>query len=110
MINQLLNTMYHLNIQIKEIDNKTKLIYEPGQLNEKLKIEIKQQKQWILKRIEENELAKKMGFLIYQQGLIYEYRFGWSSFIYIERLPNGLTNVWRESHLPDKKSQISRKS
>lgn len=110
MINPLLNTMYHLNIQIKKVDHKTKLIYEPGQLDENLKIEIKQQKQRILQRFEENEFAKKTGFLIYNHGLLYEYQYGWGSFIYIERLPNGLTNVWRENYLPDQKRPNKSKS
>jgi hypothetical protein len=100
MINQLLNTMYHLNIQIKEIDNKTKLIYEPGQLEEKLKDLIREHKEGILQRLEENEAARNLGFQIYHHGLIYEYRYGLGAYIYIERLPNGRASAWRENYLP----------
>jgi hypothetical protein len=93
--------MYNLNIQIKEVDYKTKLIYEPGILDETLKKQIKQHKKGILQRMEENEVARNAGFLIYNHGLIYEYRYGLGAYLYIERLPEGLTSVWRENYLPD---------
>lgn len=100
MINQLLNTMYHLNIQIKEIENKTKLIYDPGLLDETLKNQIKQYKKGILQRLEENEAARNIGFHVYHHGLIYEYRYGLGAYIYIERHPSGLASAWRENYLP----------
>jgi hypothetical protein len=100
MINQILNAMYHLNIQIKEIDNKTKLIYDPGLLDATLKALIKQHKKGILQRIEENEAARNIGFLVYHHGLVYEYRYGLGAYIYIERLPNGRVSAWRENYLP----------
>ncbi|MDP4086010.1 MAG: hypothetical protein Q8934_15510 [Bacillota bacterium] len=99
MINQLLNTMYHLNIQIKEVENKTKLVYEPGVLDEQLKEQIKEHKKEIMQRLQENEVAKSMGFLIYHHGLFYEYRYGLGAFLYIERLSNGFVNAWRENYL-----------
>jgi hypothetical protein len=100
MINQLLNTMYQLKIEIKETDNKTKLIYDPGLLNETLKNLIKQHKKGILQRLEENEAARNIGFLVYHHGLIYEYRYGLGAYIYIERHPSGLASAWRENYLP----------
>ncbi|USK56360.1 hypothetical protein LIS82_07775 [Cytobacillus solani] len=101
MINQLLNTMYHLNIEIKEIDNKTKLVYGSGILNSELKELIKQHKPLLLQRLDENQAAKRIGFLIYHHGLLYEYRYGRGAFLYIERLPNGKATAWRANYLPD---------
>jgi hypothetical protein len=101
--------MYHLNIEIKEIDQQIKLIYLPGQLDEILKEQIKQYKKGILKRIEENEAAKRAGFLVYNHGLIYEYRYGLGAFIFIERHPNGLVSVWRENYLPDQNKPFKTK-
>jgi hypothetical protein len=101
--------MYHLNIQIKDINNKTKLVYEAGQLDEVLKEQIKQHKKVILQRQEENEAAKKAGFLVYNHGLIYEYRYGLGAHLFIERLPNGLVSVWRENYLPDQNKPFKTK-
>lgn len=100
MINQLLNVMYHLNIQIKEINGKTKLIYEFGLLDETLKTLIKQHKERIMQRLVENEAARKLGFLVYHHGHIYEYRYGFGAYIYIERHPGGLASAWRDNYLP----------
>ncbi|MFO1442663.1 hypothetical protein KDN24_05475 [Bacillus sp. Bva_UNVM-123] len=101
MIYQLLNTMYHLNIQIKEVERKTKLVYDPGLLNEKLKEQIRLHKKSLIQRLEENEGAKKIGFIVYSHGQLYEYRYGRGAFLYIERLPNGHATAWRENYLPD---------
>lgn len=100
MINQLLNMMYHQNIQIKEIDNITKLLYAPGQINDELKKQIIQNKAGLLQRLDENEQARKTGFLIYNHGQLYEYRYGLGAYLYIERLPDGKANTWRENYLP----------
>lgn len=102
MIDQLLNTMYHLNIKIKEQDNKTKLVYASGLINEQLKAAIKQNKELLLQRLDENESARKIGFLVYHHGALYEYRYGRGSFLYIERLPNGKATAWRANYQPDK--------
>jgi hypothetical protein len=101
--------MYHLNIEIKEIDQQIKLIYLSGQLDETLKEQIKQYKKGILKRLEENEAAKKEGFLVYNHGLMYEYRYGLGAFIFIERHSNGLVSVWRENYLPDQNKPFKTK-
>lgn len=101
MINQLLNTMYHLNIEIKEIDNKTKLVYGSGLLNAELKELIKQHKPLLLQRLDENQAAKRIGFLIYHHGMLYEYRYGRGAFLYIERLPKDKATAWRANYLPD---------
>lgn len=76
MLNQILNSMFHLNIQLKEVNNKTKLIYEPGLLDQQLKEQIKEYKTQLIERIEENEAAMKLGFLVFNHGQVYEYRFG----------------------------------
>lgn len=109
MITQILNHMYHLNIEIKEINNQIKLIYDPMQLDESLKEQIKKHKNAILQRIKENDAARSVGFLVYSHGLIYEYRYGLGAYFFIERLPNGLTSAWRENHLPGKKSAFKTK-
>ncbi|WP_313799073.1 hypothetical protein [Cytobacillus sp.] len=101
MITQLLNTMYHLNIEIKEIDNKTKLVYAPDILNAELKELIKQHKPSLLQRLDENQAARRIGFLIYHHGMLYEYRYGRGAFLYIERLPNDKATSWRANFLPD---------
>ncbi|WP_445486465.1 hypothetical protein [Niallia sp. 03133] len=100
MINNLLNIMYHLNIEIKIINNKTKLIYQ-NTIDEKLKAEIKKYKFEILHQLRENETAKELGFLVYQHGLFYEYRYGRGAYLFIERYPNGRATAWRENHRPD---------
>jgi hypothetical protein len=100
MLYQLLNIMYHLNIEIKEINNKTKLIYENGILNEELKEQIKSYKDLLLQRLDENEKAQKLGFIVYHHGELYEYRYGLGAFLYIERLQNGKANAWRENFAP----------
>ncbi len=100
MINQLLNKMYHLNIQIKDIEGKTKLIYEPGLLDQQLKEQIRLHKDALLIRMSENHSANKLGFLVFNHGALYEYRYGLGAFLYIERLPNGKVSAWRENYLP----------
>ncbi|MGG0718375.1 hypothetical protein ABE096_12395 [Robertmurraya massiliosenegalensis] len=98
MINQLLNTMYNLNIKIKEKDNKTKLIYEHGLIDDGIKEQIKLNKKELLQWIDENETARKIGFLVYNHGQLYEYRFGRGSYLFVERLPNGKASSWRENY------------
>lgn len=98
MINQLLNTMYNLNIKIEEKENKTKLIYEHGFINEEIKYQIKLHKKELVMRLKENEKAREVGFLVYHHGQLYEYRFGRGSYLFIERLSNGKTSAWRENY------------
>jgi hypothetical protein len=101
MLYQLLNIMYHLNIEIKEINNKTKLVYEKGILNEELKEQIKAYKGLLLQRLDENEKAQKLGFIVYHHGELYEYRYGLGAFLYVERLQDGKVTAWRENFLPN---------
>lgn len=101
MLNQLLNTMYHLNIQIKEINYKTKLIYEPGLLDKGLKEEIKKHKEDLIKLLKENEIAQKDGFIVFNHGQLYEYRYGWGAYVYVERLPNDRATSWRANYRQD---------
>jgi hypothetical protein len=110
MVYQLLNTMYHLNIQIKEIDNKIKLIYENGVLNEYLKEQIKNHKDMLIQRLDENERARKLGFFVYHHGEFYEYRYGLGAFLYIERHSNGKSSAWRENFLPDQQQAYKTKT
>jgi hypothetical protein len=101
--------MYHLNIEIKEQDYKTKLFYEPGSLNENLKQQIKQNKNALIQRIKENKQAQDLGFLIYHHGLFYEYRYGRGAFLFIERLPNGKATSWRANYRQDETRPYSTK-
>jgi hypothetical protein len=101
--------MYHLNIEIKEINNKTKLVYENGILNEELKKHIKTNKGLLLQRLDENERAKKLGFIVYHHGELYEYRYGLGAFLYIERLQNGKVTAWRENFLPNQQQAYKTK-
>ena len=57
MIDNLLNDMYNLKIEIKEVNYRTKLIYNPGLVSNELKSQIKQHKKEIMQRIKENEAA-----------------------------------------------------
>ncbi|WP_445506600.1 hypothetical protein [Niallia sp. 03190] len=98
MINNLLNIMYNLNIEIKEKNNKIKLIYQ-NCIDEKLKTQIKEYKIEILQQLKDNAVAKEIGFLIYQHGLFYEYRYGRGAYLFIERLPNGRATTWREKSM-----------
>jgi hypothetical protein len=94
---------------LKTHHKKIKLIYSPGQLDDLIKEQIKQNKKGILDRIEENEAARRAGFLVYQHGMFYEYRYGFGAYLFIERLPNGLASVWRENYLPEKPTPIKTK-
>ncbi|MBP3040565.1 hypothetical protein J9303_13825 [Bacillaceae bacterium Marseille-Q3522] len=98
MINQLLNAMYHLNIKIKEKNNRIKLIYDPGLIDENLKAQIKKHKAEIIRLLKENEAAIQIGFLVYAQGQLLEYRYGRGAYLFIERHFNGLATVWRENY------------
>lgn len=101
MIDNLLNDMYNLKIEIKEINYKTKLVYEAGLVSEQLKAQIKQHKKEIMKRIKQNEAAFELGFLVYQHGQFYEYQYGRGAFLYIERHPDGTATAWRDNFKPD---------
>lgn len=101
MIYQILNNMYQKNIEIKEINNTVKLIYENGLIDDHLKNKIKQYKSELLQRLEENKVAREAGFLVYHHGLFYEYRYGRGAFLYIERLPNGQSVAWRANYQPE---------
>ncbi|MFC4323675.1 TubC N-terminal docking domain-related protein [Litchfieldia salsa] len=94
MISQLLNEMYHLNIQLNIKDEKISLIYEDGVLTNDLKQKIKFNKKYLMKRLVENEIAIKKGFQIYNHGDLYEYRYGLGAFIYIERDLEGKSSAW----------------
>lgn len=92
--------MYYLKIEIKEKNNKTKLLYPAGTVSEKLKTLIKLYKTEIMQRIQENEAAHELGFLVYQHGAFYEYQYGRGAFLYIERHPDGTATAWRDNFKP----------
>ncbi|OEH92530.1 hypothetical protein [Bacillus solimangrovi] len=101
MIGQILNEAYANNIILEHNDNKLKLIYKEGVLSEHLKYEIKQNKKFILERLRENQLASDKGFLIYNHGDLYEYRYGFGAYLYIEREHNNKVSAWRANYPKD---------
>ncbi|MED0686584.1 hypothetical protein [Anoxybacillus ayderensis] len=92
----------NLNIQIKIKNNKLSLVYEEGTLPMDLKKQIKQHKQQLKKRLEENEMAREKGFIIYRYGELYEYRYGLGAYLFIER-EGELAIAWRANYMPDEK-------
>ncbi|HHY72254.1 MAG TPA: hypothetical protein GX497_03335 [Bacillus bacterium] len=99
MLNQLLKEMYNKNIQIEVKEKNTlNLIYEQGVLTPELKQFIKKNKQQLIKRLKENDAAQKKGFLVYEFGMLYEYRYGLGAFLFIERNPEGSTTSWRANY------------
>ncbi|MCX8045513.1 hypothetical protein CI793_11235 [Anoxybacillus ayderensis] len=90
----------NLNIQIKIKNKKLSLIYEEGTLPLDLKKQIKQHKQQIIKRLEENELARAKGFLVHLYGEFYEFRYGAGAYLFIER-EGELAHAWRANYMPD---------
>lgn len=98
MINNLLNILYHLDIKIEVQNKKTKLIYKNGSISEEIKNQIKQHKKELLQRIKENEEALSIGFLVYNQGQLYEYRYGAGAYLYIERHSDLLADAWRANY------------
>ncbi|MBE2941941.1 hypothetical protein HPK10_02055 [Anoxybacillus flavithermus] len=92
----------NLNIQIKIKNKKLSLIYEEGTLPLELKKAIKEHKYEIMKRLEENEMARAKGFLIYRYGELYEYRYGLGAYLFIER-EGDLAIAWRANYMPEEK-------
>lgn len=60
---------------------------------------IKRYKSPILHRIKQNEAAKEQGFLIIDHGQLYEYRYSFNGYLYIERNLDGTTTAWRENYI-----------
>lgn len=102
MLNQLLKDMYNKNIQI-EIKNKhaLNLIYEHGVLTQGFKEKIKKNKEQLIQRLKENAAAKEKGFLVYEFGMFYEYRYGLGAFLFIERNDEGTASSWRANYAAD---------
>ncbi|WP_028982768.1 hypothetical protein [Sporolactobacillus terrae] len=99
MINNLLNDMYLKNIKVTNQNNQIKLIYKEGSLDDGLRNKIKQYKKALLKRLQQNAAAQQMGFLVYNHGQFYEYRFGKGSYLYVERYSDGSGCAWRENYM-----------
>lgn len=102
MLYNILCEMDNLNIQIKIKNKKLSLIYEEGTLPMEFKQKIKQHKQQLIKRLEENEMAREKGFLIYCYGELYEYRYGLGAYLFIER-EGDLAIAWRANYMPEEK-------
>lgn len=102
MINQLLKDIYNQNIKLEiKNNNKLNLIYEQGVLSPGLKDEIKRLKKQLVKRLQENDTAREKGFLVYDNGSLYEYRYGIGAFLFIERDQQDLATVWRANYARD---------
>lgn len=99
MINNLLNKLYNNNIQILVLNNqKIKLVYQKEKITKDLKEKIKNNKQQIIKRLLENDKARQKGFIVYGHGDLYEYRYGFGSYLYIERHQSGIASAWRVNY------------
>lgn len=109
MIDALLNEMYQLNIELKQTGNKTKLVYKQSVINEQLKTAIKRNKNAIIQRIQENEIARLKGYLVYNNGELYEFRYGAFAFLYIERIEGNKARAYRVNYSPDKNTPIRTK-
>lgn len=108
MLYNLFYQIDNLNIQIKIKNKKLSLIYEEGTLPLDLKQKIKQHKQQLIKRLEENEIARAKGFLIYRYGELYEYRYGLGAYLFIER-EGDLAIAWRANYMPEEKQPYKTK-
>ncbi|MDG5787796.1 hypothetical protein QA612_09815 [Evansella sp. AB-P1] len=101
-VNQLLDTLYYFDIQLFLDNGNITIKYKKDKLNnieiKKIKQQIKENKKDLIQRLEENKKAKEKKFLIYGDGDLYEYRYGFNSFLFIERLDNGLTYAYRSSY------------
>jgi hypothetical protein len=100
MLYNLFYQIDNLNIQLKIKNKKLSLIYEEGTLPLELKQQIKQHKQQIIKRLEENEMAHLKGFLVHQYGEFYEFRYGLGAYLFIER-EGELAYAWRANYMPE---------
>lgn len=99
MISEFLHFLYHLDIYISVSNDRLRLKYKT--IDIKTKEQIKQQKPLLIKRLKENDEAKKKGFLVYNYGDIYEFRYGLNSFLFIERLDNNKVQAWRANYRQD---------
>lgn len=109
MISQLLRELFNKNIEIYIDKDKLKLRYEDGKIDPVLKEDIKDHKQVLIKRLKENYEAKEIGFCVYNHGDLYEYRYGFGSFLYIERLTNEKASAWRTNYIPDSNKPYKQK-
>lgn len=97
MLNQLFDQLNYSNVHLFVNDGKIRLIYKENTLNKKTKQRIKELKPKIIKRLRENQIASEKGFLVYDNGEFYEFRFGVNSYLFIERL-DGLCTAWRANY------------
>jgi hypothetical protein len=97
----LLRELYARDIQLSSHDNKIRYKCPKNTLNPELINLIKHHKSPTLHRIKQNEAAKKQGFLIIDHGQLYEYRYSYNGYLYIERNLDGTTTAWRENHIYD---------
>lgn len=98
-MDNLLDHLNDQNIQIVVLDNQNlKLLYQKNQMTKELKIQIKKYKKKIIERQKQNEQARSKGFNVYGHGDLYEYRYGFCSFLFIERYSNDLVTAWRANY------------
>lgn len=101
MISDLLHYLDHMDIIISLNNEKLRLKYKKENINQKIKEQIKNYKPLIIKRIKENEQAIEKGFMVYSHGDLYEYRYGYNSFLFIERMDNYKAIAWRANYRQD---------
>ncbi|WP_017473333.1 hypothetical protein [Amphibacillus jilinensis] len=99
MISKLLDHLNDQNIQIVVLNNqKIKLLYQKNQITKELKNQITKYKNKIIARHKQNEQARSKGFNVYGHGDLYEYRYGFGSYLFIERYSNDLVTAWRANY------------
>lgn len=98
---ELLQELFHRDIQLVVNDQNIKMIYQKENINTQIKNNIKDQKKELIKRLKENEIALEHNWIVHGQGELYEYRYGFASYIFIERLPNDKVIAWRANYRKD---------
>ena len=98
---ELLQELFHRDIQLIVNDNNIKMIYQKENINTQIKNKIKEQKKELIKRLKENEIAIENDWIVHGQGELYEYRYGFASYIFIERQPNDKVTAWRANYRKD---------
>ena len=99
MIQSLIETMYQRNVSLERENGRLILVSE-DLVDSDLKEEIRSKKSGLLKRLDEEQLAKEAGLTEALHGQVYFYRYGMNAYIYLERHENGKASVWRESYKP----------
>lgn len=99
MISDFMHYLYHMDIYISVSNERLRLKYKT--IDIKTKENIKQLKPLLIKRLKENEDAINKGFIVYNYGDLYEFRYGLNSFLFIERLDEQKATSWRANYRKD---------